>query len=326
MSILHRRQTRAAVVVLCCGLLAATWGCREVSDPCPAATLTVTPDPLRLPAGTVGLFTAIARDYKGNPVATSPVWSVVGSGGNIDDETGLFTAGVTTGTFTGTVQAVDGAVSALATVIVTAPVPTAGLGTLETFAVVAGSTVTVNGATTTIAGNVGVSPGTAVTGMPAGQPTGGVVHAGNATAATAQTSLTSLYNDLAGRACGTDLTGEDLGGMTLTPGIYCFDTTAGLTGTLTLNGQGNTDAVFIIKVGSTLTTASNAVVTLTGGARAANVFWQVGSSATLGTGTAFQGNLVAMTSITINTGSGLVGRALARSGAVTIDASALALP
>jgi hypothetical protein len=326
MSILHRRHTRTAVIVLCCGLLAATWGCREVSDPCPAATLTVTPDPLRLPAGTVGLFTALARDYMGNPLATTPVWSVVGSGGNIDDQTGLFTAGVTTGTFTGTVQAVDGSVSALATVIVTAPVPNPGLGTLETFAIIAGTTVTVTGSTTTIAGNVGVSPGAAVTGMPVGQPTEGVVHAGNATAATAQAGLTVLYDELAGRACGTDLTGEDLGGMTLTPGIYCFDTTAGLTGALILNGQGNPDAVFIIKVGSTLTTASNAVVTLTGGARAANVFWQAGSSVTLGTGTAFQGNLVALTSITVNAGSSLVGRALARNGAVTIETSALALP
>lgn len=313
-------------MVLCFGLLAATWGCREVSDPCPAATLSITPDPLRLPAGTVGQLTAIARDYKENTVPSSPEWSVIGSGGTIDSETGLFTAGIATGTFTGTVQAVDGAVSDVATVIVTAAVPTGTLATLETFAVISGTTVTVAGTNTTIVGDVGVSPGAAVTGMPVGQPTGGSIHAGDGVAAGAQSNLTSLYNNLAGRACGIDLTGEDLGGMTLTPGVYCFDTTAGLTGTLTLNGQGNPAAVFVIKIGSALTTASNAVVTMTGEAQAAHVFWQVGSSATLGTGTAFQGNLVAMTSITINAGSSLVGRALVRNGAVTIDSSALALP
>jgi hypothetical protein len=326
MSVLQRRPTRFAILVLSVGLLAATWGCREVSDPCPAATLTVAPDPLRLPAGTVGLFTAIARDYKENTVPATPTWSVIGSGGTIDSETGLFTAGLATGTFTGTVQAADGALSDVATVIVTAAVPPGTLATLETFAVIAGTTVTVTGANTTIVGDVGVSPGAAITGMPVGQPTGGSIHAGDGVAAGAQSNLTSLYNNLAGRTCGTDLTGEDLGDMTLTPGVYCFDTSAGLTGTLTLNGQGNPAAVFVIRIGSTLTTATNAVVNLTGEAQAANVFWQVGSSATLGTGTAFQGNIVALTSITINAGSSLVGRALVRNGAVTIDSSTLALP
>ncbi|MFN2370687.1 MAG: ice-binding family protein, partial [Candidatus Krumholzibacteriia bacterium] len=220
----------------------------------------------------------------------------------------------------------DGTLSGLATVIVTAPVLPATLGSVETFAVLAGSTVTNTGATTTIEGNVGVSPGTAIDGMPNGQPTEGSIHAGDTTAVLAQTDLTTLYNDLAGRACGTNLSSEDLGGMTLAPGVYCFNTSAALTGTLTLNGQGNPDAVFVIQVASTLTTASHAVITLSGGAQAANVHWQIGSSATLGTGTAFQGNLVALQSITLNAGSSLIGRALARNGAVTIDSSALSLP
>lgn len=326
MSTLHRPRIGYAVALLCVGLLAATPGCREVSDPCPAATIVVTPDPLRLPANTIGQFTATGRDYTGNTVSTPATWSVVGGGGSIDSESGLFTAGPITGTFTGTVRATDGTLSGLATVIVTAPVPPATLGSVETFAVLAGSTVTNTGATTTIEGNVGVSPGTAINGMPSGQPTGGSVHAGDATAVLAQTALTTLYNNLAGRACGTNLSSEDLGGMTLAPGVYCFNTSAALTGTLTLNGQGNPDAIFVIQVASTLTTASNAVISLIGGAQAANVYWQIGSSATLGTGTTFQGNLVALQSITLNAGTSLTGRALARNGAVTIDSSDLSLP
>ncbi|MBU2502380.1 DUF3494 domain-containing protein, partial [bacterium] len=108
--------------------------------------------------------------------------------------------------------------------------------------------------------------------------------------------------------------------------VYCFNSSAGLTGTLTLDGQGDADAVFVIQVGSTLTTASDAAVNLIGSAQAENVYWQIGSSATLGTGTAFMGNIVAMTSITLNSGASLSGRALARNGAVTLDTNALTLP
>ena len=119
------------------------------------------------------------------------------------------------------------------------------------------------------------------------------------------------------------MTGQDLGGLTLTPGVYCFSSSAQLTGTLTLDAQGNPNAVFIFKIGSTLTTASNSsvVVINTGGnsSIACNVFWQVGSSATLGTGTSFAGNILALTSITLNTGANVSGRVLARNGAVTLD-------
>jgi hypothetical protein len=195
---------------------------------------------------------------------------------------------------------------------------------LSTFSVLGGSTVTNTGATT-VNGDLGVSPGSAVTGFPPGVVTGGTIHAADAVAAQAQTDLTALYNSLAGMACNTDLTGQDLGGMTLTPGVYCFSTSAQLTGTLTLDAQGNSGALFIFKIGSTLTTASASSVLLINGASSCNVFWQVGSSATLGTGTAFRGSIVALTSITLNTAASVQGKTLARNGAVTLDTSNVAL-
>ncbi len=122
--------------------------------------------------------------------------------------------------------------------------------------------------------------------------------------------------------CGVDLTGQNLGGLTLTPNVYCFTSSAALTGTLTLNFQGNPNALFLFKIGSTLTTASGSSVVLTNTGSATcptNLFWQVGSSATLGTGSTFDGNILALTSITMTTGANLTGRALARNGAVTLD-------
>jgi hypothetical protein len=195
------------------------------------------------------------------------------------------------------------------------------LGTSQGFAVLGGSTVT-NTGPSVITGNLGVSPGSSVTGFPPGIVAGGAVHAGDATAAQAQSDLTTAYNVAAGTPCGVDLTGQDLGGLTLTPNVYCFTTSAQLTGTLTLNLQGNPNAFFLFKIGSTLTTASASSVVLTNSAGAScpsNVFWQVGSSATLGTGSSFGGNILALTSITLTTGAGLNGRALARNGAVTLD-------
>jgi type VI secretion system secreted protein VgrG len=172
---------------------------------------------------------------------------------------------------------------------------------------------------TTILGSVGVSPGTGITGLPAGQPTGGTVHDNDPVAAQAQADLTVAYDALAAMTCGTDLTGQDLGGQTLGPGVYCFDTSAPLTGTLTLDGQGDANAIFVFKIGSTLTTATGAVVTMAGSAQNTNVYWQVGSSATLGTGSMVKGNILALASITLTNGSVLNGRALARTGAVTMD-------
>lgn len=196
---------------------------------------------------------------------------------------------------------------------------------LSTFAVLGGSTVTNTATPTTVNGNLGVSPGSAVTGFPPGIVTGGTIHAADSVAAQAQSDLTTTYNDLANTACNTNLTGQDLGGLTLTPGVYCFSTSAQLTGTLTLNAQGNPNALFIFQIGSTLTTASGSSVLLINGGSDCGVFWQVGSSATLGTGTALLGSIVALTSITLNTGASVSGRVLARNGAVTLDDSHVAV-
>ncbi len=198
------------------------------------------------------------------------------------------------------------------------------LGGSANFAVLAGSTVT-NTGSTTVAGDVGVSPGTAITGFPPGMLTTGTLHAADAIANQAQADATTAYNVLAGQACNTDLTGTDLGGLTLTAGVYCFSTSAQLTGTLTLNAQGNSNAVFIFQIGSTLTTASAANVVVINGGSDCNIFWQVGSSATLGTGTSFVGNILAQASITLTTGASLAGHALASTGAVTLASNALAI-
>jgi type VI secretion system secreted protein VgrG len=194
-----------------------------------------------------------------------------------------------------------------------------GLGTATSFAVLAASTVTNAGAVGTIVtGDLGVSPGSAVTGFPPGVVVG-TIHAADAVAAQAQADALVAYNNLAGQACDTNLTSQDLGGLTLTPGVYCFASSAQLSGILTLDGQGDPNAVFVFQIGSTLTTASASSVLLTNGASACNVFWQIGSSATLGTGTSFNGNLLAFTSITLTSNASIAGRALAQSGAVTLD-------
>lgn len=196
-----------------------------------------------------------------------------------------------------------------------------GLGTADAFAVLGGSTVT-NTGPSVINGDLGVSPGSAVTGFPPGI-VNGTIHAANATAAQAQSDLTDAYDNAAGQACDTVLTGQDLGGLTLTAGVYCFSSSAGLTGTLKLDAEGVTSARFIFQIGSALTTASSSRVRLINGARACNVFWQIGSSATLGTTTSFVGNIMALTSITMTTGATLKGRALARNGAVTLDTNVI---
>jgi hypothetical protein len=193
------------------------------------------------------------------------------------------------------------------------------LGTAQNFAVLGGSTVT-NTGSSVVTGDLGVWPGLAITGFPPGTVSG-TTHAGDAVALQAQSDLVTAYNNLAGQSCDSDLTGQDLGGMTLTAGTYCFSAAAQLTGTLTLNAQGNPNAVFVFQIGSSLTTASSSSVVLTNSGQSCKVFWQVGSSATLGTGTAFEGNILALTSITLNTGAGMSGRALARNGAVTLDTS-----
>ena len=198
------------------------------------------------------------------------------------------------------------------------------LGTEQSFAVLGGSTVT-NTGSSVITGNLGVSPGTAITGFPPGILTG-VMHAADAEALQAQTDTTAAYINLAGQECDSDLTGQDLGGKTLVPGVYCFSSSAQLTGALTLDAGGDPNAVWVFQTGSTLTTASNSSVLLINGANPCNVFWQVGSSATLGTTTSFVGNIFALTSITLDNGASVSGRALARNGAVTLDNNIVTVP
>jgi type VI secretion system secreted protein VgrG len=162
-----------------------------------------------------------------------------------------------------------------------------------------------------------------VTGFPPGVVSNGIVHAADSVAAQAQSDLTNLYNQLARDACTTNLTGQNLGGLTLTPGVYCFATSAQLTGTLTLNALGNPNATFVFQIGSTFTTANGSSVILINSASSCGVAWQVGSSATMGTGSTLPGTIVALSSITLTTGSSLAGRALASNGAVTLDTNNL---
>ena len=195
------------------------------------------------------------------------------------------------------------------------------LGTAASFSVLGGSTVT-NTGSTVVTGDLGLSPGTVISGFPPGL-VNGTIHAADAVALQAQNDVTTAYNALAGQACNSNLTGQDLGGLTLTAGVYCFSSSAQLTGTLTLNAQGNPAAVFIFQIGSTLTTASNSSISMINGGSSCNVFWQVGSSATIGTGASFAGNILALTSISLTTGATISGRALARNGAVTMDTNVI---
>jgi len=202
--------------------------------------------------------------------------------------------------------------------------PTAPTLTSARQYVVLGASAVTNTGGTAITGNLGVSsPGISPTGFPPGKITGRT-HSGDLSSARAQADLTPAYNSLEAKTCNISLTGQDLGGRTLKQGVYCFTSSAQLTGKLTLSGNAN--SVFIFKIASSLNTASNSSVVMTGGSRARNVYWQVGSSATLGTGTAFKGNIVALTSISLGTGASLSGRALARNGAVTMDGNAISMP
>ncbi|HEX5030459.1 MAG TPA: ice-binding family protein [Candidatus Eisenbacteria bacterium] len=233
-------------------------------------------------------ITTGAKDVAGNPLASNHVWT--------------FTTAATSSNQT-----------------------SVALGNAGAFAVLAGSTVTSTGATA-ITGDLGVSPGTAVTGFPPGTVTG-TQHAGDATAALAITDLTIAYNDAAGRNVAPVTVAGNLGGLTLPPGLYKSTSSLSISsGDLTLDAQGDPNAVFIFQMASTLTTTSGRAVILTGSAKASNVFWQVGSSATLGTTSAFKGTIMADQSITLDTGATLDGRALARIGSVTLAGNTVTVP
>src|ERR1700722_2353335 len=198
------------------------------------------------------------------------------------------------------------------------------LGTAANFAVLAGSTITNTGATT-INGDLGLNPGTSVTGFPPGT-VNGTVHTAGSVAPQAENDLGTDYNDAAAETVTATIPTE-LGGTTETPGGYNSAAgTFGITGTLTLDAQGNPDAVFIFQAASTLITASASNVVLINGAQASNVFWVVGSSATLGTNSTLPGNILALTSITVTSGTTIDGRALARNGAVTLDTNQITIP
>jgi len=187
----------------------------------------------------------------------------------------------------------------------------------------AGSTVTSTGGST-VNGDLGISPGLTLTGAPT---VNGTTHLADPIAAQAQLDLTVAYNDAAGRTVGAITVAGNLGGQTLAPGLYKSTSSLEISsGDLTLDAQGDANAVFIFQMGSTLTTTAGRQVILSGGAKAANIFWQVGSSATLGTTSVMKGTILTLTSITVTTGATVEGRLLARNGAVTLDSNTITVP
>ena len=327
---------------------------------------TKTPGVYTSPAGTFGITGTLTLDAQGDPdavfifKAASTLITASGSGvtlingaqsANVFWQVGSSATLGTHSTLRGTVMAqasitvttgvtVDGrtlartAAVTLDTDTITSPtsVPappstppaTIPLGTAANFAVLAGSTVT-NTGPTTINGDLGLSPGTAVTGFPPGH-LNGTRHAADSVAVQAKIDLGVAFDDAAGRPS-TATVPVELGGTTKTPGVYASPAgTFGITGTLTLDAQGDPDAVFIFKAASTLITASGSGVTLINGARSANVFWLVGSSATLGTHSTLRGTVMAQASITVTTGVTVDGRTLARTAAVTLDTDTITSP
>ena len=203
--------------------------------------------------------------------------------------------------------------------------PAPSLGTAAAFVILADSAVSNVGATS-LGGDLGLSPGVAITGFPPGVLTG-AIHAGDATAATAMADRGAAYADVAGRSTAAVTVAGDLGGLTLPPGLYKSTSSLEISSNdLTLDAQGNADAIFLFQAATTLTTASNRSVILIGGAKASNVFWQVGTAARLGTSSHFKGTILADDSISLFTGATLEGRALARTGEITLSANSVVLP
>lgn len=196
------------------------------------------------------------------------------------------------------------------------------LGSAQSYAVLGASTVT-NTGPSVLTGDLGVSPGTAITGFPPGR-VGGARHQADAAAGRAHIDAQLAFDTLGGMPCTNLTTGvaAELGGLILTPGVYCFSSSAQLTGTLTLNTLGNPGALFVFRMGSTLTTASNSSVVMIGGGNC-NVYWHATSSVTLGTGTQFLGHILALASVTMTTSADLIGSAFALTGAVTLDSNTI---
>ena len=239
-------------------------------------------------------ITTIARDLAGNSLPQPYTWN--------------FTTG------TG---------AAVPVVVSQSPV---ALGAASTYGVLAGSTVT-NTGPTTIKGDVGVSAGSAVTGFPPGAVNGGAIHAADTPASQAQMALTAAYNDLAGRSVNPVSVAGNLGGSTLSPGLYKSTSSLEISsGDLTLDAKGDSNAMFVFQIASTLDVSVDRRVILIGGATASNIFWQVGTSATLGTNAIFKGSILADQSISMQTGATIDGRLLARIGAVTLESNTVTVP
>ena len=344
-----RRISRYAVWPLLV-LVAAMIGCSD-DDPIRPPTDTVAPtvsatNPLNGATG-VAIITASFSEAMDASTINTTTFTVTGPGatpvaGTVDYNTTTHiatftpTSALTASTaYTATITtgAEDTAGNALAsnrvwtftTAATSVSQTSVDLGDAASYAVLAGSTVTNTGATS-LTGDLGVSPGTAVTGFPPGTLTG-TIHAGDAAAVLAMAAMTTAYNDAAGRTLGPVTVAGNLGGLTLPPGLYKSTSSLSISsGDLTLDAQGDSNAVFIFQMASTLTTTAGRVVLLAGSAKASNVYWQVGSSATLGTTTAFKGTIMADQSITLNTGATLNGRALARAGAVTLASNTVVVP
>ena len=220
-----------------------------------------------------------------------------------------------------------GAVLTLGNTAYGADVATVPLGASVNYSVLGASTVTNTGGSI-LNGSLGLSPGTSITGFPPGLVIApGTIETASPASLQAQSDLTAAYLNAAGRSVDATTT-ADLANLNLVAGVYSGPNKSplSLTGPLVLDGAGNNDSVFIFQTASTLTTASNSTITLINGAQECNVFWQVGSSATLGTGSVFAGNILAMSSITVTTGVTVHGRALARNAAVTLDTDTFTVP
>jgi hypothetical protein len=295
------------------------------------ATIEVTPNPATVEVDQSQQFTAVARDAGGNVVPITPSWAVVSSGGSIDMNTGLFTAGSVTGTFNNTVEATSGSLSGTATVTVTAPPPVSPLNSAANFGILAGAGIecaisgTVTGATT--AADIGSSPTLTINGFPPCTYDGAIPLP--SVVATAKDDLTAAYLAAQGEVCDIDLSGTDLGayyaalGVPLPPGVYCFTSSATLTGTMLLSGSAA--ATWTFQIASTLDAEVGSQVQLDGGAIPDNVYWAVGTSATLKTDAAFKGNIMAQASISLRNGVELLGRALAQDGAVDLTPGAVSI-
>jgi hypothetical protein len=306
------------------------------------ASITVTPDPDTLDTGGTRQFVAVGKDAGGNVVVITPTWSVVAGGGAINGS-GLFTAGFVGGTYTNTVRAFSGSIADSATVLVIPTGPAiVNLGTAGNFVILAKSAVSTTG-TTSVVGNVGLSPaaGSFITGFTLSAPpttfTTSPIVTGQVFAAdytpptpfnmtTAISDMETAYTDAAGRTTPdfTELGAGNITGLNLVPGLYKWGSQVDIgAGGVTLTGGAN--AVWIFQIAQDLVVANAAIVTLSGGAQAKNIFWQVAGQTTLGTTSDFKGIILSKTLIAFNTGAVLKGRALAQT-AVTLNATAVTNP